>query len=146
MAIVAKAQRVNPDLGGHIGSFASSASLYDVGFNHFWRAANQDFGGDILFIQGHCAPGIYARSFLEGVLSEQQLIHFRREIGGKGLSSYPHPWLMPDFWQFPTVSMGLGPLQAIYQARFLKYLQDRELATTAGRKVWAFMEIGRAHV
>ena len=142
MAMVVQANRVDPSLGGHISSFASAATLYDVGFNHFFRAPTEDFGGDLLFIQGHSAPGIYARAFLEGRISESQLHLFRQEVDGGGLSSYPHPRLMPDFWQFPTVSMGLGPLMAIYQARFLKYMQDRELLPRQDRKVWAFLGDG----
>jgi pyruvate dehydrogenase E1 component len=142
MAIVLQANRESSELGGHIASYQSAATLYEVGFNHFWRAPGGDHGGDLVFIQGHSAPGIYARAFLEGRLDEERVRSFRREIGGKGLSSYPHPWLMPDFWQFPTVSMGLGPLMAIYQARFMKYLAGRELLETAGRKVWAFMGDG----
>ena len=120
---VLRANEKSPGVGGHIASFQSAATLYDVGFNHFFRAANDKFGGDLIFFQGHSSPGVYARAFLEGRLTEDQMDNFRQETGGNGLSSYPHPWLMPDFWQFPTVSMGLGPLQAIYQARFLKYLQ-----------------------
>ena len=146
MAMVVRANRRNPadggDLGGHIGSFASLASMLGAGFNHFWRAESADHGGDCLYIQGHSAPGIYARAFLEGRLNEAQLDSFRQEVDGKGLSSYPHPKLMPDFWQFPTVSMGLGPLMAIYQARFLKYLHARGIANTENRKVWAFMGDG----
>ncbi len=138
MAMVVRAGQIDPDLGGHIGTFASSATLYEVGFNHFWRANTPMQCGDLVYMQGHASPGIYARSFLEGRLSEEQLIHFRREIGGQGLSSYPHPWLMPDYWQFPTVSMGLGPLQAIYQARFMRYLHARALIDAADRKVWCF--------
>jgi len=138
MAMVVKANRVDGDLGGHLSSFASLANMLGIGFNHFWHAPTADHGGDLLYIQGHSSPGIYARAFLEGRLSEEQLIHFRREVDGKGLSSYPHPKLMPDFWQFPTVSMGLGPLMAIYQARFLKYLHARGIADTEKRKVWAF--------
>jgi pyruvate dehydrogenase E1 component len=137
-AIVLKANKASSELGGHIASFQSSATLYDVGFTHFWHAASDKHGGDLIFIQGHSSPGIYARAFLEGRLTEQQLLNFRQETGGRGLSSYPHPWLMPDFWQFPTVSMGLGPIMAIYQARFLKYLHGRGLADTAKRHVWAF--------
>ncbi len=137
-AIVVKANKESSELGGHIASFQSAATLYDTGFMHFWRAADETHGGDLIYFQGHISPGIYARAFLEGRLSEEQLRNFRQEVEGKGLSSYPHPWLMPDFWQFPTVSMGLGPLMAIYQARFLKYLHHREIADTAGRKVWAF--------
>ena len=137
-AMVLRAGKKNLELGGHIASFQSSATLYDVGFNHFWRAPNDEQDGDLVFFQGHIAPGIYARAFLEGRLSESDLDNFRQEVDGQGLSSYPHPWLMPDFWQFPTVSMGLGPLMAIYQARFLKYLESRGLARTPGRKVWCF--------
>jgi len=138
MAMVVKANRADGDLGGHLSSFASLANMLGIGFNHFWRAPSEDHGGDLLYIQGHSSPGVYARAFLEGRLSEEQLLNFRREVDGKGLSSYPHPKLMPDFWQFPTVSMGLGPLMAIYQARFLKYLHARGIADTNGRKVWAF--------
>jgi pyruvate dehydrogenase E1 component len=138
MAMVVKANRADGDLGGHISSFASLANMLGIGFNHFWRAPTADHGGDLLYIQGHSSPGIYARAFLEGRLSEDQLLNFRREVDGKGLSSYPHPKLMPNFWQFPTVSMGLGPLMAIYQARFLKYLHARNICDTANRKVWAF--------
>jgi pyruvate dehydrogenase E1 component len=136
MAMVVRANR-HSNVGGHIASFASAAMLYDIGYNHFWRSPTEERGGDLVFIQGHSAPGIYARAFLLGLLSAEQLDRFRQEVDGKGLSSYPHPWLMPTFWQFPTVSMGLGPLMAIYQARFMRYLQDRGLATTEGRKVWA---------
>ena len=142
MAMVVKANRVSAELGGHIATFASAATLYDVGFNHFWRAPSHEHGGDLVFVQGHSAPGMYARSFLEGRLTEEQLDHFRREVDGKGLSSYPHPWLMPDYWQFPTVSMGLGPIMSIFQARFMKYLQDRGLAKTDDRKVWSFVGDG----
>ncbi|MFZ6758955.1 pyruvate dehydrogenase (acetyl-transferring), homodimeric type [Undibacterium sp. Ji50W] len=138
MAMVVKANRVDGDLGGHLSSFASLANMLGIGFNHFWHAPTEEHGGDLLYIQGHSSPGIYARAFLEGRLTEDQLLHFRREVDGKGLSSYPHPKLMPDFWQFPTVSMGLGPLMAIYQARFLKYLHARGIADTEKRKVWAF--------
>ncbi len=138
MAMVVQANRLSTELGGHISSFASSATLYDIGFNHFFRARNETFGGDLVFIQGHSAPGIYARSYLEGRLSEDQLYNFRQEVDGNGLSSYPHPWLMPNFWQFPTVSMGLGPIMSIYQARFMRYLADRGVVNTEGRKVWAF--------
>ncbi len=142
MALVVKANRLDPadggDLGGHISSFQSLAHMFAAGFNHFWHAESEGHGGDLLYIQGHSAPGIYARAFLEGRLSEEQLLNFRQEVGGKGLSSYPHPKLMPDFWQFPTVSMGLGPLMAIYQARFLKYLHARGIADTSNRKVWVF--------
>ncbi len=142
MAMVVKANRASAELGGHIATFASAATLYDVGFNHFWHAPSHDHGGDLLFAQGHSSPGIYARAFMEGRLSEEQLDHFRREVDGKGLSSYPHPWLMPDFWQFPTVSMGLGPIMSIYQARFMRYLQDRGLAQTENRRVWSFVGDG----
>ena len=142
MIMVVKANRIHPadggDLGGHIGSFASLASMFGAGFNHFWHAENEDHGGDCLYIQGHVSPGVYARAYLEGRLSEEQLLNFRQEVDGKGLSSYPHPKLMPNFWQFPTVSMGLGPLMAIYQARFLKYLHARGIANTENRKVWVF--------
>jgi pyruvate dehydrogenase E1 component len=138
MAMVVKANRVDGDLGGHLSSFASLANMLGIGFNHFWHAPTEEHGGDLLYIQGHSSPGVYARAFLEGRLTEDQLIHFRREADGKGLSSYPHPKLMPEFWQFPTVSMGLGPLMAIYQARFLKYLHARGIADTEKRKVWAF--------
>ncbi len=142
MAMVVKANRHHPpeggDLGGHIGSFASLASMFGAGFNHFWHAESENHGGDLLYIQGHVSPGIYARAYLEGRLSEEQLLNFRQEVDGKGLSSYPHPKLMPEFWQFPTVSMGLGPLMAIYQARFLKYLHARGIANTENRKVWVF--------
>lgn len=138
MAMVVKANRADGDLGGHISSFASLANMLGIGFNHFWHAPTEDHGGDLLYIQGHSSPGIYARAFLEGRLSEEQLLNFRREVDGKGLSSYPHPKLMPTFWQFPTVSMGLGPLMAIYQARFLKYLHARGIADTGNRKVWVF--------
>ncbi len=138
LAMVAKANKGEGDLGGHIASFASVGTLFGVGFNHFWHAPHEGHGGDLIYFQGHSAPGIYARAYMEGRLSEAQLLAFRREVDGKGVSSYPHPWLMPDFWQFPTVSMGLGPIQAIYQARFLKYLHARGLADTSNRKVWAF--------
>ncbi len=142
MAMVVRANKESSELGGHIASFASAATLYDVGFNHFFRAANDSFGGDLVYFQGHSAPGIYARAYLEGRISEEQMNNFRQEVGGKGLSSYPHPWLMPEFWQFPTVSMGLGPIMAIYQARFMRYLKDRGFLAPDGRKVWAFMGDG----
>jgi pyruvate dehydrogenase E1 component len=142
MAMVVKANRLHPadggDLGGHISSFASLATMFGTGFNHFWHAESEGHGGDLLYIQGHSAPGVYARAYLEGRLTEEQLLNFRQEVDGKGISSYPHPKLMPEFWQFPTVSMGLGPLMAIYQARFLKYLHARGIANTANRKVWVF--------
>jgi len=140
--IVLRANKDSGELGGHIASFQSAATLYDTGFMHFWNAEHEGHGGDLVFIQGHSSPGVYARAYLEGRLTEDQLDNFRQETGGQGISSYPHPWLMPDFWQFPTVSMGLGPLMAIYQARFLKYLDGRGLAKTDNRKVWAFMGDG----
>jgi pyruvate dehydrogenase E1 component len=142
VAIILRANKNSSELGGHIASFQSSALLYDIGFNHFWHAPSADNGGDLIYVQGHVSPGIYARAFLEGRLTEQQLLNYRQESEGKGIPSYPHPWLMADFWQFPTVSMGLGPLMAIYQARFLKYLEGRGLAKTSNRKVWAFLGDG----
>jgi len=142
LAMVLRANKNDSGLGGHIASFASAATLYDVGFNHFWRAPSDSHGGDMVFVQGHSNPGIYARAFMLGRLTRDQMDNFRREVDGQGLSSYPHPWLMPDFWQFPTVSMGLGPLQAIYQARFMKYLNDRAIIEAGSRKVWAFMGDG----
>ena len=141
-AMVVRANKKFPELGGHIGTFASAATLYDVGMNHFWRAKNNKFGGDLIYFQGHSAPGMYARAFLEGRLNEKQLDSFRQEVKADGLSSYPHPWLMPKFWQFPTVSMGLGPMLAIYQARFMKYLINRKLIEDQNRKVWAFLGDG----
>jgi pyruvate dehydrogenase E1 component len=142
-AMVVHANRKSSELGGHIASFASAATLYDVAFSHFFRAPTEENKGDLVFFQGHSAPGIYARAFLEGRLTEEQLKAFRQEASNpNGLSSYPHPWLMPDFWQFPTVSMGLGPLMAIYQARFMKYLENREILPRQKRKVWAFMGDG----
>jgi len=138
MAMVVRANKESSELGGHIASFASAATLYDIGFNHFFHAPTPEHGGDLIFMQGHSAPGAYGRAYLEGRLDEKQLDKFRQEVDGGGLSSYPHPWLMPDFWQFPTVSMGLGPIMSIYQARFMKYLQDRGIAKTQNRKVWAF--------
>ncbi|MGR3914980.1 MAG: pyruvate dehydrogenase (acetyl-transferring), homodimeric type [Gammaproteobacteria bacterium] len=142
MAMVVRANRISSELGGHIASFASAATLYDVGFNHFWRASTPSNLGDLLFIQGHSAPGIYARAYLERRLTKEDLRNFRQEVDGGGISSYPHPWLMPDFWQFPTVSMGLGPIMAIYQARFMKYLHHRGLLDAGARKVWAFLGDG----
>ncbi|WP_448683235.1 pyruvate dehydrogenase (acetyl-transferring), homodimeric type [Pseudomonas nicosulfuronedens] len=142
LAMVMKANKNDPDLGGHISSFASSATLYDVGFNYFFQAPTEEHGGDLVFFQGHASPGVYARAFLEGRISEDQLNNFRQEVDGNGLSSYPHPWLMPDFWQFPTVSMGLGPIQAIYQARFMKYLESRGFIPAGKQKVWCFMGDG----
>src|SRR5262245_50630128 len=142
LASVLRANQHSSELGGHIASFQSAATLYDVGFMHCCHGPSADHGGDLIYIQGHSSPGIYARAFLEGRLTEEQLLNFRQEVEGKGLSSYPHPWLMPDFWQFPTVSMGLGPIMAIYQARFLKYLHCRGHVDTARRKVWAFLGDG----
>jgi pyruvate dehydrogenase E1 component len=142
MVMVLRANKDDSGLGGHIASYASAATLYDIGYNHFWHAPSDTHGGDLVYSQGHSAPGTYARAFMLGRLTEEQMDNFRREVDGKGLSSYPHPWLMPDFWQFPTVSMGLGPLQAIYQARFMKYMQHREMIPTDDRKVWAFMGDG----
>jgi pyruvate dehydrogenase E1 component len=142
MATVLRASKRGGELGGHIASFASAATLYDVGFNHFFRGPDHPGGGDLLYIQGHSSPGIYARSFLEGQISAEQLDKFREESEGKGLSSYPHPWLMPNYWQLPTVSMGLGPIMAIYQARFLKYLHNRGIADTSDRRVWCFLGDG----
>ncbi|MGR4069473.1 pyruvate dehydrogenase (acetyl-transferring), homodimeric type [Halomonas sp. LR3S48] len=142
IAQVIRNNRANPGLGGHIASFMSAATLYDVGFNHFFRAPNGDFEGDLVYIQGHVAPGVYARAYLEGRLTEAQMDKYRQEVDGDGLSSYPHPWLMPDFWQFPTVSMGLGPIQAIYQAHVMKYLDSRELRNMHDRKIWCFMGDG----
>lgn len=142
LAMVMRANQNDDELGGHLATFASSATLYETGFNHFWRAPDESFGGDMIYYQGHAAPGMYARSFLEGRLTEEQLVNFRREIGGKGLSSYPHPYLMPDYWQFPTVSMGLGPLMSIYQAHIQKYLTNRKLIKDENRKIWAFLGDG----
>ncbi|PZR44410.1 MAG: pyruvate dehydrogenase (acetyl-transferring), homodimeric type, partial [Ectopseudomonas oleovorans] len=136
LAMVMRTNLDDPDLGGHISSFASSATLYDIGFNYFFQAPTDEHGGDLVFYQGHASPGVYARAFMEGRISEDQMKNFRREVDGKGLSSYPHPWLMPDFWQFPTVSMGLGPIQAIYQARFMKYLEARGFIPAGKQKVW----------
>jgi pyruvate dehydrogenase E1 component len=142
MATVVRAGKRGGELGGHIASFASAATLYDVGFNHFFKGNDHPGGGDLVYLQGHSSPGIYARAFLEGRLTGEQLDRFRQEVDGNGLSSYPHPWLMPDFWQLPTVSMGLGPIMAIYQARFLKYLHNRGLADTSQRRVWCFLGDG----
>jgi len=142
-AMVVQANRKSTELGGHIASFASAATLYDTGFNHFFKAPTDENKGDLVFFQGHSAPGIYSRAFLEGRISEQQLLNFRQEaLNENGLSSYPHPWLMPDFWQFPTVSMGLGPIMAIYQARFMKYMENRGFLESQNRKIWAFMGDG----
>ncbi len=142
MAMVVRANKVSSELGGHIASFASLAVLYEVGFNHFWHAPSAEHGGDLVYFQGHSSPGNYARAFLEGRLTPEQLDNFRQEVGGGGLSSYPHPWLMPEFWQFPSVSLGIGAITSIYQARFMKYLGARGLSDTAGRKVWAFLGDG----
>ena len=143
VAMVLRANTRFPGIGGHLSTYASAASLYEVGFNHFFRGKDHRAAGDQIFFQGHAAPGIYARAFLEGRLSEAQLDHFRREVGaGQGLSSYPHPRLMPDFWEFPTVSMGLGPLAAIYQARFNRYLHNRGIKDTSRQRVWAFLGDG----
>src|SRR6056300_1134239 len=144
-AMVVRANKISPELGGHIATSASAATLYDVGCNHFWRGKTDDFLGDMIYFQGHAAPGMYARSFLEGRITEKQLINFRQEANikpGEGLSSYPHPWLMPDYWQFPTVSMGLGPITSIYNARFMKYMENRNLIPKQGRKIWTFMGDG----
>src|SRR2546429_7020022 len=143
LAMVVRANRVEHNIGGHISTYASAATLYEVGFNHFFRGRTEEFEGDTVYFQGHAAPGIYARAFLEGRISAQQLENFRRELKpGGGLSSYPHPWLMPDFWEFPTVSMGLSPLMAIYQARFNRYLEDRGMKPATDAKVWAFLGDG----
>ena len=138
LAMVVNANKIYPELGGHISTYASAATLISIGFNHFFRPASKDFAGDLVYFQGHAAPGVYARAYLEGRINEEQLKHFRREVEGKGLSSYPHPWLMPKFWQFPTVSMGLAPIMGIYQARFMEYLHDRNIIEKGNRKVWVF--------
>jgi pyruvate dehydrogenase E1 component len=142
MAMVVRANKQYDGLGGHVATFSSSATLIDVGFNHFWHAPSEKHGGDLVYFQGHGSPGIYARAYLEGRISEDQLDYFRREVDGKGLSSYPHPWLQPDLWQFATVSMGLGPMQGVYQARYMKYLHDRGIVDTSGRKVWVMVGDG----
>ncbi|HDR9488621.1 TPA: pyruvate dehydrogenase (acetyl-transferring), homodimeric type, partial [Burkholderia aenigmatica] len=144
LAMVVRANRAYGELGGHIASYASASDLFEVGFNHFFRAATREgsTGGDLVYFQPHSSPGVYARAYLEGFLDEEHLKHYRREIAGPGLCSYPHPWLMPDFWQFPTGSMGIGPINAIYQARFMRYLQHRGLANTANRTVWGFFGDG----
>jgi pyruvate dehydrogenase E1 component len=142
MAVVVRRNKVSSEYGGHIASFASSACMYDIGLNHFWRSKSAIHGGDLVFFQGHVVPGIYARSFMEGRITEAQMENFRSEVDGSGLSSYPHPWLMPDYWQFPTVSMGLGPLMAIYQARFMKYMHNRGHIDMGDRKVWVFLGDG----
>lgn len=142
-AMVARANRDYAGVGGHIATFASAATLYEVGFNHFFHARTADHTGDLIYFQGHASPGVYSRAFVEGRLTVDNLLHFRRELPrGVGLSSYPHPWLMPDFWQFPTVSMGLGPITALYYARFLRYLEHRSLLDTSKSKVWAFLGDG----
>src|SRR5712664_575742 len=142
MVMVVRANRNDDELGGHIASFASVGTLFGVGQHQFWNAPHDGHGGDLVYFQGHSSPGVYARGLLEGRFTQEQLLNFRREVDRKGVSSYPHPWLMPDYWQFPTVSMGLGPIQAIYQARFLRYLEHRGHANTSARKVWAFMGDG----
>ena len=143
MAMVVKANKLEEGIGGHISTYASAATLYEIGFNHFFRGKGDGYDGDQIYFQGHASPGIYARAFLEGRISKEQLENFRREFAkGGGLSSYPHPWLMPEFWEFPTVSMGLGPIMAIYQARFNRYLEDRGLKKDTGSKVWAFLGDG----
>lgn len=136
LATVVRANEAYGGLGGHIASYASAAEIFDVGFNHFFRARTEDFGGDLIYYQPHSAPGIYARAYMEGRLSREQIDNYRQEVDGNGLCSYPHPWLMPDFWQFPTGSMGIGPLNAVYQARYLRYINARELAETQDRHVW----------
>ena len=143
LAMVVRANKLQEGIGGHISTFASAATLYEVAFNHFFQAKTENGDRDIVYFQGHAAPGIYARAYLEGRMPKEKLENFRRELKeGGGLSSYPHPWLMPDFWEFPTVSMGLGPIQAIYHARFIKYLENRGLKQTTGGKVWAFLGDG----
>ena len=142
LAMVMRANQRNPNLGGHLSTFASSATLYDVGFNYFFRGPAGNDEGDLIYYQGRSSPGIYARSFVEGRLDEEQLDKFRQEVNGNGLSSYPHPWLMPEYWQFPTVSMGLGAIQAIYQAHIMKYLTNRGLLKESDRKIWAFLGDG----
>ena len=142
LAMVARANRADSSIGGHISTYASAATLYEVGFNHFFRARTDDYDGDRVYSQGHGSPGIYARAFLEGRLTEEHLKNFRHEVDRDGLSSYPHPWLMPDFWEFPTVSMGLGPIMLIYQARFTRYLEDRGLKEPNDSKIWVFMGDG----
>jgi pyruvate dehydrogenase E1 component len=140
--MVVKANQGGLNLGGHIATYQSAANLLEVGFNHFFRAPSEEHGGDLVMFQGHSSPGVYSRAFLEGRLTEEQLHKFRQEVDGQGISSYPHPWLMPDFWQFPTVSMGLCSITAIYHARFMKYLHNRGISDTAERKVWAFLGDG----
>src|SRR5437660_5662032 len=138
MVLVARANKSDDELGGHIATFASLGTLFGTGQQHFWNAPHDGHGGDLIYFQGHASPGVYARSLMEGRFSQEQLLNFRREVDGKGVSSYPHPWLMPEYWQFPTVSMGLGPIQAIYMARYLRYLEARGLAQTGTRHVWVF--------
>jgi pyruvate dehydrogenase E1 component len=143
MAMVVRANREEAGIGGHISTYASAATLYEVGFNHFFRGRTDTHPGDLVYFQGHASPGIYARAFLEGRIPLEQIDNFRHELHAKpGLSSYPHPWLMPDFWKFPTVSMGLGPIMAIYHARFLRYLEDRGLKEPTDQRVWAFVGDG----
>src|SRR5436305_1643827 len=143
IVMVVRANKISSELGGHIASYQSLATLYEVGYNHLWHAPSEDHGGDLIYFQGHSSPGNYARAYLEGRLTEEQLDAFRQEVSKpEGLSSYPHPWLMPDFWQFPTVSLGIGAITSIYQARFMKYLHARGIADTEGRKVWAFLGDG----
>ena len=144
MVMVAKANEGGKGLGGHIASYSSSSAMYEVGFNWFFKGPESEYGADLIYFQGHSSPGMYARAFIEGRLTEDQLDHFRQETEGKGLSSYPHPYLMPEFWQFPTVSMGLGPSMAIYQARFMKYMDDRGLKKSGDRKVRVFMGDGES--
>src|SRR5689334_5971925 len=134
--MVVRANETATELGGHIASYASAAEIFEIGFNHFFRAADATRGADLVFFQPHSAPGVYARAFLEGRLDEAHLANYRQEVGGRGLSSYPHPWLMPEFWQLPTGSMGIGPISAIYQARFMRYLANRGIADTSHRRVW----------
>ncbi|NCW21466.1 MAG: pyruvate dehydrogenase (acetyl-transferring), homodimeric type, partial [Gammaproteobacteria bacterium] len=142
LAMVVRANKAYGELGGHVATYASAAEIFETGLQHFFRGPNSSGGGDLVFFQPHSAPGVYARAFLEGRLSEETLAHYRQEVGGNGLCSYPHPWLMPDFWQFPTGSMGIGPINAIYQARFLRYLEHRGLAPTAERRVWGIFGDG----
>ena len=145
MAMVVRANKYYDGVGGHISTFASSATLYEVAQNHFFHGRNSDHTGDMVYFQGHASPGMYSRAFLEGRLTEENLINFRRELpAGVGLSSYPHPWLMPTFWQFPTVSMGLGPIRSIYHARFLRYMEHRGLLDTSKSRVWAYLGDGSA--
>ena len=144
MAMVARANKEGKGLGGHIATYSSVSAMYEVGFNWFFRGPDAPHGADMVYFQGHSSPGVYARAFVEGRLNEEQLEGFRQEVDGRGLSSYPHPWLMPDFWEFPTVSMGLGPMAAIYQARFMKYMDSRGLKASGDRKIWVFMGDGES--